>query len=177
MAKGYSLKDLHALGLEEISPGKYKAKSKKVESQTVQIVEKKIVATEKTDKIFIPYNVISSKRGKQLFITYIKGTAVPRMVDGAATREYRMVTKSAWIAYRDMFLKMLEGKTKPYMIEFTFARSTKSLHWDFHNMVQLPADLMQEHGWIEDDNVANMIPVWAPHFQDQINPGLYIRVL
>ena len=106
--------------------------------------------------IFIPKNVPSSKNSKQLFKNSRTGRTF--ITESEACKKYRKATKVIWQLHKRNFLKLIEGKKKPYFIEFTFVRETKA-KWDFHNMVQLPLDLMQEYGWIEDDDIHNAIPV------------------
>jgi Holliday junction resolvase RusA-like endonuclease len=69
---------------------------------------------------------------------------------------------------------------KPCIIEFHFVRDSKR-KFDFHNMVQLPLDLMTAYDIIEDDNMDCVIPIpytkngkW--YSVDKEKAGLYIRV-
>jgi len=58
---------------------------------------------------------------------------------------------------RDNFDKALKGKTYPIEIGFHFVRDSRR-KFDFHNAVQIIADLMVAHGFIEDDNMDYFIP-------------------
>lgn len=120
--------------------------------------------------IFIPNNVPSSKNSKRAF----KGI----VLESILCVEYRKKTDTHWQIFKPRFLKMIEGKEKPYRIEMFFIR--KGQHRaDFHNLVQLPMDLMVKFGWIDDDNMSECVPVPAlkPFALDKHLPGIIIRVL
>lgn len=53
--------------------------------------------------------------------------------------------------------------------------------FDFHNAVQIVADLLVSHGYIEDDNMDYFIPMpykdddkWYTY--DKENPGVFIKI-
>lgn len=63
---------------------------------------------------------------------------------------------------------------------FHFVRGTKH-KFDFHNAVQIVADLLVAHDFIEDDNMDCFIPIpykindnWFSY--DKENPGVYIKI-
>ncbi len=67
----------------------------------------------------------------------------------------------------------------PIKIGFHFVRGSKH-KFDFGNVVQILADLMVAHNYIEDDNMDYFIPVpykkkgsWYSYNKD--NPGVYIK--
>lgn len=139
----------------------------------------KDIPTDET--IFIPYETRSSKNSKQIGYKYIGKRKVPFIMESKLAQEYREVTKRYWEIMAKVFRQQLVGKSKPYVIEFLFVRSSKR-RFDFHNMVQLPADLMQEYGWLEDDDMENLLPVpplppRAPYIVDKNNPGVFIKIL
>lgn len=56
--------------------------------------------------------------------------------------------------------KMIQNKPLPLKVSFYFFRDSKR-KWDFVNIVQVLADLMQKEGYIEDDDTKNFIPLYA----------------
>lgn len=82
---------------------------------------------------------------------------------------------------REDFLKQIEGKELPLQIGFHFVRRTKH-NFDFHNIVQVIADLFTAHNFLEDDCMKYFIPIplklngeWYSYNKE--NPGVYIKVL
>lgn len=74
----------------------------------------------------------------------------------------------------------MKSKEYPIKIGFHFVRQTKH-RFDFHNAVQIIADLMVAHDFIEDDDMDCFIPVplkkngrWYSY--DKENPGVYIKI-
>ena len=89
---------------------------------------------------------------------------------------YRKNTKSYYADYAEEFKKALANCELPVYIEFEFIRSTKH-KFDYINPAQTVQDDMVKHGWIEDDNADNMVPVFAKYSYDKKNPGVIIRLL
>ncbi|WP_231102322.1 hypothetical protein [Streptobacillus moniliformis] len=54
---------------------------------------------------------------------------------------------------------MVGNKGLPLKIHFKFIGDS-GRKFDYHNVVQLPCDLMTKHGWLEDDNADNIIPIF-----------------
>lgn len=84
-------------------------------------------------------------------------------------------------ALREQFKQEMEGKEYPLKIAFHFVRGTKH-KCDFHNIVQLLADLLVAHDFIEDDNMDCFLPFpykykGAYHSYDKENPGVYMKIL
>lgn len=118
--------------------------------------------------IFIPFNTPSSKNSKQWTGKFL--------VSSKNTQEWKSLVRPSMKKYKEDFLKQLEGLPKPYSIEFRFIR--KSRHkFDYINPCQTIQDEMVHHGWLEDDNADEIIPVFAPYEYDKDNPGVFIRVL
>lgn len=127
-----------------------------------------------TKAIFIPGNVPSSKNSRQLFVRNGK----PMSVESELCQAYRRLNSGRFFDLIPDFKRQLEGKSKPYRIEFLFARSTRR-GFDHHNAIQLLMDMMTEYGWIVDDNAdeAVAVPPIKPYFISKENPGVYITVL
>jgi len=119
-------------------------------------------------KIFIPGNVPSSKNSKQWTGKYL--------VSSKSTAKYVKASVLYWQKYQKRFLKMIEGKEKPYKIGLYFIRDSHR-RFDLINAAQLPCDLMVKNEWIDDDNASEIIPVFLGFEVDKINAGIIITIL
>ena len=123
--------------------------------------------------IFINGNTPSSKNSKQ-FATLKDGKTM--LLNSKTVQNYIKKSKVDWIKNKTDFLKMLKGKEKPYKIELYFIRDSKR-RFDYINAAQIIFDLMQEYGYIDDDNSTNIIPVFSGFEVDKTRAGVEIRVL
>ena len=123
--------------------------------------------------IFIKGNTPSSKNSKQ-FVTLKNGKTM--LLNSKTVQKYIKESKTDWILNKRNFLKMLENKEKPYRIELYFIRDSKR-RFDYVNAAQIIFDLMQEYGYIEDDDSQNIIPVFKGFEVDKTKAGVEIRVL
>jgi putative uncharacterized protein FNV0869 len=123
--------------------------------------------------IFIKGNTPSSKNSKQ-FVTLKTGKTM--LLNSKTVQKYIKNSKADWIKNKTDFLKMLKGKKKPYKIELYFIRDSKR-RFDYINAAQIIFDLMQEYGYIEDDDSTNVIPVFKGFEVDKARAGVEIRVL
>ena len=64
----------------------------------------------------------------------------------------------------------------PVTIAFTFIRGTRH-KFDYINPAQTIQDDMVKHGWIEDDDMHHIIPVFPEYRYDKTNPGVFIEIL
>lgn len=55
--------------------------------------------------------------------------------------------------------QMIQNKPLPLKVSFYFYRDSKH-KWDFVNIVQVIADLMQKEGYLIDDDTKNFIPLY-----------------
>jgi len=135
---------------------------------TIKININKTVSLESC--VFIPTNTASSKNGKQW--------TGEILISSPLVQKYKLLTKKYFTneELKNKFLSMQKGKRKPYKIGFYLVRDSRR-RWDFHNIVQLPFDLMVEYGWLEDDNTKVCIPVFLGEHVDKENTGVYITVL
>lgn len=92
------------------------------------------------------------------------------------TRKWLKKTKKEWLDQKEEFLKVISQLDKPYYIEFTFIRRTRH-RFDYINIAQAPLDVMQEHGWLDDDSADYVKPYFGDYLYDKENPGLIIKVL
>ena len=128
--------------------------------------------------IFITGNTPSSKNSKRIItITNKKtGKKTTRLINSEVTKKYIKTSKTDWILNKNNFKKMLENKEKPYKIELFFIRDSRR-RFDYINAAQIIFDLMQEYGYIEDDDSQNIIPVFKGFEVDKDRTGVKIEVL
>jgi len=123
--------------------------------------------------IFINRNTPSSKNSKQ-FVTLKNGKTM--LLNSKTVQNYIKKSKADWLLNKNEFLKMLKDKEKPYRIELYFIRDSKR-RFDYINSAQIVFDLMQEYGYIDDDDSTNVIPVFKGFEVDKARAGVEIRVL
>ena len=123
--------------------------------------------------IFIKGNTPSSKNSKQ-FVTLKNGKTM--LLNSKTVQKYIKESKGDWILNKNNFKKMIKDKEKPYKIELYFIRDSKR-RFDYINAAQIIFDLMQEYGYIEDDDSQNIIPVFKGFEVDKARAGVEIRVL
>jgi hypothetical protein len=119
-------------------------------------------------KYFIPGNVPSSKNGRRWTGTYF--------ISSKTVMKYRKDTKSFYQKYAPQFQKELKKHKLPVKIAFTFIRGTKH-KFDYINPAQTVQDDMVTHGWIEDDNMEFIVPVFKPYQYDKEKPGVIIEII
>ncbi|MHB9304171.1 hypothetical protein ACW0S0_04620 [Fusobacterium polymorphum] len=123
--------------------------------------------------IFISGNTPSSKNSKQ-FVTLKNGKKL--LLNSKIVRKYIDKSEMDWIFNKTEFFKMLKGKNKPYKIELYFIRDSRR-KFDYINAAQIIFDLMQEYGYIEDDDSTNVIPVFKGFEVDKARTGVEISVI
>ena len=84
-------------------------------------------------------------------------------------------------ALRESFVTAIGEKEYPLKVGFHFVRGSKH-KCDFHNIVQIIADLMVAHNFIEDDNMDCFLPFpleikGSYYSYDKENPGVIITIL
>ena len=123
--------------------------------------------------IFISGNTPSSKNSKQ-FVTLKNGKKL--LLNSKIVRKYIDKSEMDWIFNKTEFFKMLKGKNKPYKIELYFIRDSRR-KFDYINAAQIIFDLMQEYGYIEDDDSTNIIPIFKGFEVDKSRAGVEIEIL
>ena len=123
--------------------------------------------------IFISGNTPSSKNSKQ-FVTLKNGKKL--LLNSKIVRKYIDKSEMDWKFNKTEFFKMLKGKNKPYKIELYFIRDSRR-KFDYINAAQIIFDLMQEYGYIEDDDSTNVIPVFKGFEVDKARTGVEISVI
>ncbi len=124
--------------------------------------------------IFIHGNVPSSKNNKQLFKNSKTGKTF--ITSSERCKKYVKDTEIHYKLFKSKFHELIQGKDKPYRIEFTFVRDSKHKA-DFHNLVQLPMDIMVSHGWLEDDNMSEVLPFPGLPGYDPKLSGMIIKII
>lgn len=128
--------------------------------------------------IFIAGNTPSSKNSKRIItITNKKtGKKTTRLINSEVTEKYIKNSKADWIINKNKFLSMVKNKSKPYKIELFFIRDSRR-KFDYINAAQIVFDLMQEYGYIEDDDSTNVIPIFKGFEVDKARAGVEIEIL
>jgi Holliday junction resolvase RusA-like endonuclease len=114
---------------------------------------------------FIPLNTPSSKNSKRW--------TGKMLISSKQVMNYKKNTCIFWVKNQKPFLEATKDLEKPLKVGFYFIRNSKR-KFDYVNVAQLPLDLMQEYGWIEDDCMNEIIPYFLGYEIDKNNPGLKI---
>lgn len=160
-------KDLERLtkqGLQVTGLGK--GSKKKQERKAKAEVNGKQARPEGGWVIEIKGEVPSSKNSREFVILKDKwgnplkdpntGKFKTRLLPSKATQKYKEVAGPQYEVNRAKFQAIMHGKPKPYQIFYKILRFRNDV-WDYHNAVQIIADMMVEHKWLEDDDRANAI--------------------
>ena len=124
------------------------------------------LTTKTMPPIFIPGNVPSSKNSKIWTGKFL--------VSSKATKTWQKNTKDFWLLYKKEFTDNL--KSKPHRVAFTFTRKSKH-KFDYVNPLQTVQDEMVKHGWLDDDNADELLPILLPYKYDKENPGVEISLV
>ena len=122
----------------------------------------------KKNEIYIPFNVSSSKNSKQWTGKYL--------INSKGTRTYIKNSKPFYLKEKKKFLNLIKGLEKPLDISFYFIRNSKR-KFDYINPAQTVQDLMVKYGWIEDDDIHNLVPHFHGYEVDKEKAGVIIKVL
>ncbi len=140
--------------------------------------------------IFIPGNVPSLKNSKiKTRHGIFASKTVGKYLRALGIQHYSVTRKEVkgykdplrpnqFEAFREEVAKYIQGPG-PHKIGFHFVRKSKH-KFDFHNAVQIVADLMVAHDFVEDDNMDHFIPFpvqknekWYSY--DKENPGVWVK--
>jgi len=91
-------------------------------------------------------------------------------------QEYIETNTYQYINNKSLFLELIKGQQKPLYIGIYFVRESQH-RWDFHNAIQLVADMMTKNNLIPDDDVSNYIPVYLGSHYDKLRSGAMMIVL
>lgn len=106
--------------------------------QQIELIGQNVPSKKNSKIITKSKRVISSK-----LVQYYERWATPRLKEQLPTWQ-----------------KMIQNKPLPLKVSFYFYRDSKR-KWDFVNIVQVIADLMQKEGYLIDDDTKNFIPLYA----------------
>jgi hypothetical protein len=118
-------------------------------------------------KFFIPGSVPSSKNGRRWTGKYF--------IASKTVVNYRKIAKPYYLQYANAFKIELAKHKFPVEIGLTFIRGTKH-KFDYINPAQTVQDDMVTYGWIEDDNVDFIKPVFFDYQYNKNNPGVIIEI-
>lgn len=140
--------------------------------------------------IFIPFNTPSLKNSKIKTTRGIfSSPIVKKYLSNLGIHSYSVRRKEV-LSYktkeniieklRPEFEKELNGINPPFEIGFHFVRDSKR-KFDFHNIVQIIADLLVAHNIIKDDNMDFFLPYPLNlddkfYSVDKNNPGVYLYI-
>lgn len=83
-----------------------------------------------------------------------------RIIKSKLCQEYEKWSEALFDKHKEEWQRQLEEhKERPIYVGFYFYRDSRR-KWDFTNIVQLPADLMQKYKYLENDDTTNFIPVY-----------------
>ena len=122
--------------------------------------------------VFIPHNTPSLKNAKQI----IQCGGRPRLIPSATHRRYESETCWYWKQGAESFKALCIGNEKPYKVGFYFIRDSQR-KFDFTSPTDTCQDMMVKHGWIEDDNMTEIIPVILGYEVNKEKAGVLITIL
>lgn len=101
----------------------------------------------------IGQNVPSKKNSKII-------TKSKRIISSKLVQYYERWATPLLKQQLSIWQQMVQNKPLPLKVSFYFFRDSKR-KWDFVNIVQVIADLMQKEGYLIDDDTKNFIPLYA----------------
>lgn len=81
-----------------------------------------------------------------------KVMAGKRLLSSKPVRQYEKEMAPVYEKKKEQWRKQWDNSEKPVHLEFHFIFPSSSRR-DLMNITQLPLDMMQTHGWIEDDSM------------------------
>ena len=142
--------------------------------------------------IFIPNNVPSLKnsktmttigKGKNKRPILLPSKTVKKYLQTMGIKKYSGKKVEDYATRPNLFRESIgdyfQGAQLPVKVKFFFVRDSKR-KFDFHNAVQIIADLLVAHGFIEDDNMDCFIPFPMMsdgefYRVDKNKPGVFLK--
>lgn len=143
--------------------------------------------------IFIPHNVPSSKNSKtpvtlpgKNHSTLVPAPSVKKYLQKIGIKKYSVRNGVEGYAtkpnlFRHAVGDYFQGIEYPAKVKFFFVRDSRR-KFDFHNAVQIIADLLVAHGFLKDDNMDCFIPIpmcsngeW--YRVDKNGAGVYLKIV
>jgi hypothetical protein len=135
--------------------------------------------------IYIPGNVPSLKNSKQIVSIPVKGSPGkrrPMLISSGIVRDYEKGHVYIYNTMRGIFSRELlrygcvPGE-RPVVIEFAFIRDSRR-EFDFINGCQLVQDMMVKSGWLKDDSMKYLCPMFNPEVRvSKPHAGILLRVV
>jgi hypothetical protein len=139
-------------------------------------------------EIFIPYNTPSLKNSKvktsrgifpsKTVTSYLRNLGIKKF---SSSKKIVEEYKNKENLFKTKFVEQEWSKPiEQIVVGFHFVRNSKR-SFDFHNAVQIVADLMVAHDFIEDDSMEYFIPQCykknkAYYSYSKENPGVWIKI-
>ena len=101
---------------------------------------------------FIGRNVCSSKNSRMI-------TKNKRVIASRLCKEYRQVMGKVFQDNLKEWEKQKPKDNEPIYVGFYFYRDSRR-KWDFVNIVQIIADMMQDYLYLSDDDTKHFIPIY-----------------
>lgn len=148
-------------------------------------VEKSDGAQEMKYSIFIPGDVPSSKNGRT--VAHLKDRNGQPMYHENGLKKTTSLYSKATQKYLDereqfykdnvlRFLRMSSDKPLPLRVGYKLVRRTK-VEYDDHNAIQIVADLMEKHNWIQKDSSQYVKFSAFTEEYDSENPGIILIIM
>lgn len=149
------------------------ARKKRYEYLNKANIEENIYKYLEQGKFYIPYAVNSSKNSLRIAYSWKNKRKI--LSKSPQYQLYHQLSKPYYLRLRNYFLDHVKNFPKPLILGFHHIRYNNE-RWDHHNMMQGPADLLQECGWIEDDDKDHVEIHPDGYTVDKFNQGLVITV-
>lgn len=124
------------------------------------------------EKIIIPFELYSSKNSRRILKA---GNRTIVAKSKKAKEQEEILTAFLWLE-RKKWQELIKGKEFPLRLSITIYRQTKR-RWDWVNIVQNLFDCMVKAGWLPDDDVEHLTPIFESWSVDSKNPRAELRVL
>lgn len=158
-------------GFEKVVSGKKYKRRIPLAMEDIHIIAN-MKRYEAEGKIYIPYNVPSSKNSQRIIRNK---DGKPLLIKSVQSVEYEALSFKWWKYQRKLFLEFIEGKEFPLTIGWYYIRSSKHI-FDYNNASQFPKDLMTKYGWWSDDNMKVVKSIDDGYEVDKPNRGLVLTI-
>lgn len=128
--------------------------------------------------ITIEGQLYSSKNSRQIFKNKATGHFYPVKSKRAMANQDSLKWKLADARKKFEWQRMMVavGSRAPHRVQFKIFRRDKQPA-DYVNLIQQLLDCMVEQGYLEDDDMNNLIPVFVPYEVDPKHPRVEIEIL
>jgi len=113
-------------------------------------------------------NIPSKKNSKRWTGTHV--------ISSAVVQKFERNTPIIFRAQKDRFLGAANAAPKPILLGILFIRDTKR-EFDYNNISQIILDEFTKHGYIRDDNMNEIVPIFLGYEVDKLNCGVRCYIL